>query len=76
MLPGIEQIVKQACLSGVENIFIGTAHRGRLTLLTTVLGMPYKAILSKFQGNLNLHLLSFQLYIENDDGHLKYTSHF
>ena len=53
MLPGIEQIVKQSCLVGVENIFIGTAHRGRLTLLTTVLGMSYKAILSKFQGNLN-----------------------
>jgi len=53
MLPGIEQIVKQSCLDGVENIFIGTAHRGRLTLLTTVLGMPYRAVLSKFQGNLN-----------------------
>ena len=53
MIPGIEQIVKQACIAGVENIFIGTAHRGRLTLLSTVLGMPYKSILSKFQGYLN-----------------------
>jgi len=53
MIPGIEQIVKQSCLSGVENIFFGTAHRGRLTLLATVLGMPYRGILSKFQGNLN-----------------------
>ena len=53
MLPGIEQVVKQSCLAGVENIFIGTAHRGRLTLLTTVLSMPYRDILSKFQGNLN-----------------------
>ena len=53
MIPGIEQIVKQACLNGVENIFIGTAHRGRLTLLATVLGMSYKSILSKFRGDLN-----------------------
>ena len=53
MIPGIEQIVKQSCLGGVENIFFGTAHRGRLTLLATVLGMPYRGILSKFQGNLN-----------------------
>ena len=53
MIPGMEQIVKQACLAGVENIFIGTAHRGRLTLLANVLGMPYRGILSKFQGNLN-----------------------
>ena len=53
MIPGIEQIVKQSCLAGVESIFFGTAHRGRLTLLATVLGMPYRGILSKFQGNLN-----------------------
>ena len=53
MIPGVEQIVKQACIAKVENIFIGTAHRGRLTLLSTVLGMPYKSILSKFQGYLN-----------------------
>ena len=53
MIPGIEQIVKQSCLDGVENIFFGTAHRGRLNLLATVLGMPYRGILSKFQGNPN-----------------------
>ena len=53
MIPGIEQIVKQSCKADVENIFFGTAHRGRLTLLATVLGMSYRGILSKFQGNLN-----------------------
>ncbi len=53
MIPGIEQIVKQSCLLGIEDIYFGTAHRGRLTLLATVLGMPYRGILSKFQGNLN-----------------------
>ena len=51
MVPGIEQIIKQACLTGVEIIFIGTAHRGRLTLLSTILGMPFRSIISKFQGN-------------------------
>ena len=53
MIPGIEQIVKQSCLAGVQDIYFGTAHRGRLTLLATVLGMPYRGILSKFQGSLN-----------------------
>ncbi len=53
MIPGIEQIVKQACLSGIEDIIIGTAHRGRLTLLSSILEMPYKKILAKFQGTLN-----------------------
>ncbi len=53
MIPGMEQIVKQACLAGIEEIIIGTAHRGRLTLLAAVLGMPYKSIISKFQGTAN-----------------------
>ena len=53
MIPGIEQIVKQSCLAGVQDTYFGTAHRGRLTLLATVLGMPYRGILSKFQGSLN-----------------------
>ena len=53
MIPGIEQIVKQACIAGIEDIIIGTAHRGRLTLLSSVLEMSYKNILSKFQGTLN-----------------------
>ena len=37
----------------VQDIYFGTAHRGRLTLLATVLGMPHRGILSKFQGSLN-----------------------
>ncbi len=53
MIPGIEQIVKQSCISDIEDIIIGTAHRGRLTLLSSVLEMSYKNILSKFQGSIN-----------------------
>ena len=44
MIPGIEQIVKQACLSGIEDIIIGTAHRGRLTLLSSVLEMSVRRL--------------------------------
>ncbi|PPR43475.1 MAG: 2-oxoglutarate dehydrogenase E1 component, partial [Alphaproteobacteria bacterium MarineAlpha5_Bin11] len=52
-IPGLEQIVKQACLAGIQEIEIGTAHRGRLTILTTLFEVPYREIMSKFQGNLN-----------------------
>ena len=52
-IAGIEEIVKQCCISGIQDIIIGTAHRGRLTMLATILGMPYKSILSKFQGSSN-----------------------
>ena len=49
-IPGIEQIIKQSCLSGIEDIYIGTAHRGRLTLLSSVMEVPLRAIMAKFQG--------------------------
>ena len=49
-IPGIEQIIKQSCLAGVEDVYIGTAHRGRLTLLASVMEVPLRAIMTKFQG--------------------------
>ena len=49
-IPGIEQIIKQSCLSGIEDIYIGTAHRGRLTLLSSVMEVPLRSIMAKFQG--------------------------
>ena len=52
-IPGLEQIVKQACLAGIKEIEIGTAHRGRLTILATLFEVPYREIMSKFQGDLN-----------------------
>lgn len=52
-IPGLEQIVKQACLAGIKEIEFGTAHRGRLTILTTLFNVPYREIMSKFQGDLN-----------------------
>ena len=50
-IPGLEQIVKQACLAGIKEIEIGTAHRGRLTILSTVFNVSYREIMPKFQGN-------------------------
>ena len=49
-IPGIEQIIKQSCLSGIEDIYIGTAHRGRLTLLSSVMEVPLRSIMAKFEG--------------------------
>ena len=49
-IPGIEQIIKQCCLAGIEDVYIGTAHRGRLTLLASVMEVPLRAIMTKFQA--------------------------
>ena len=34
----------------IENVMIGMAHSGRLNVLAHVLGKPYEALLSEFQG--------------------------
>lgn len=47
-----EMVVAKAAECGVKEIIIGMPHRGRLNTLTKVMGKPYYAMLSEFQGNL------------------------
>lgn len=48
MVPVLDQIVKSANLDKVENIMMGMAHRGRLSVLSYVLGKPMDKIFSEF----------------------------
>ncbi len=50
-IPALEQVIKKSGQLGVAEIVFGMAHRGRLNVLANVLGKPYVAILSEFQGN-------------------------
>lgn len=50
LIPAMEQIVKRGGSLGVEDIIIGMPHRGRLNILATVMGKPYRAIFNEFQG--------------------------
>jgi len=50
LVPMLDQIVYSATASGVRETFIGMAHRGRLNILTHLLGKPYEAILTVFEG--------------------------
>ena len=50
MVPAIEQIMKRGGQLGIKEIVIGMAHRGRLNVLTNVMGKPFTAIFSEFQG--------------------------
>jgi len=52
LIAAMEFVVETAATFGVEYIVFGMAHRGRLSSLTRVLGKPYVAMLSEFQGNL------------------------
>ena len=50
MLPALEAVIKYAGGAGVDEIVIGMPHRGRLNVLTNVMGKPYRAVFSEFAG--------------------------
>jgi 2-oxoglutarate dehydrogenase E1 component len=50
-IPALEAIVKRGAELGVKEFVLGMAHRGRLNVLANVMGKPFAAIFSEFQGN-------------------------
>ncbi len=50
LIPAMEQIIKRGGALGVRDIVIGMPHRGRLNVLTNVMGKPLQAIFNEFQG--------------------------
>ena len=50
MIPALEAVIKYGGLTGVEEIALGMAHRGRLNVLSNVMGKPYRAIFHEFAG--------------------------
>ena len=50
MIPALEQIIKRGGALGVKDIALGMAHRGRLNVLSHVLGKPHRAIFHEFKG--------------------------
>jgi 2-oxoglutarate dehydrogenase E1 component len=53
MVAGLEAILETASRVGVDEIVIGMPHRGRMNVLTTIMGKPYSELLSIFNGNLD-----------------------
>ncbi len=51
LIPCIEQIMKRGGQLGLKEIAVGMAHRGRLNVLTNVMGKSFTAVFSEFQGN-------------------------
>ncbi len=50
MVPALEQIIKRSGALGTEEIVIGMAHRGRLNVLSQVMGKPHRALFHEFKG--------------------------
>ena len=57
MVPMIDQIVHYASGDKIENIMMGMAHRGRLSVLANVLGKPYDKIFSEFNYSKDKELM-------------------
>ncbi len=50
IVPALEQIIKRGGALGVQDIVIGMSHRGRLNVLSQVMGKPHQAIFHEFKG--------------------------
>jgi 2-oxoglutarate dehydrogenase E1 component len=51
LIPALEQVIKRGGQLGMKELVIGMPHRGRLNVLTNMMGKPFSAVFSEFQGN-------------------------
>lgn len=72
-IPAMHEIINKSAELGVKEVVIGMAHRGRLNVLSNILGKTYEQIFTEFEGNVNPDNLTM------GDGdvkyHLGYASH-
>ncbi|MBO7745972.1 2-oxoglutarate dehydrogenase E1 component [Paenibacillus sp. MWE-103] len=53
LVPMLDEVVREVAHDGARHILMGMAHRGRLNVLTHVLGKPYASIFSEFHHSPN-----------------------
>ncbi|HEY3484923.1 MAG TPA: multifunctional oxoglutarate decarboxylase/oxoglutarate dehydrogenase thiamine pyrophosphate-binding subunit/dihydrolipoyllysine-residue succinyltransferase subunit [Ilumatobacteraceae bacterium] len=52
-IPILDEILSAAADDGADSAIIGMAHRGRLNVLSNVMGKSYEAIFSEFEGHVD-----------------------
>ena len=57
LVPMLDESVELAAAGGAHEVFIGIAHRGRLNVLTHVVGRSYASILREFEGERSIDAL-------------------
>jgi len=50
LIPLLDELIQRAGRKGLKEIVIGMAHRGRLNVLTNILGKPPRDIFDEFEG--------------------------
>ncbi len=48
----IEEIIEASARMNIQEVIFGMAHRGRLSILTNVIGKPYHVVFSEFKGGI------------------------
>ena len=66
LVPMLDEAIGRAAMAGARHVVIGMAHRGRLNVLTHVMGKPYRALLGEFEGH------HADTNAESDTGDVKY----
>src|SRR5712692_10162197 len=57
LVPMLDEVIGAAVETGIYNVLMGMAHRGRLNVLAHVLNMPYAQIMAAFKdARRNLHM--------------------
>lgn len=51
LIPMLGAAVRLAAKSATKRVFLGMAHRGRLSVLARLIGRPYEAIIADFEGD-------------------------
>lgn len=49
MVPMLDLAIERAAASGARSVMVGMAHRGRLNVLSHIVGIPYVALLREFE---------------------------
>jgi 2-oxoglutarate dehydrogenase E1 component len=57
LVPMLDEAVELAAAGGAHEVLIGIAHRGRLNVLTHVVGRSYTSILREFEGERSIDAL-------------------
>jgi 2-oxoglutarate dehydrogenase E1 component len=54
LIPMLDDIIQQGGASGIREIVIGMAHRGRINVLVNILGKSPEELFEEFEGNYDL----------------------
>jgi 2-oxoglutarate dehydrogenase E1 component len=49
LIPVLDKILNESAEHGIEEVVLGMAHRGRLNVLTNIIGKSYESIFSEFE---------------------------